>query len=264
MIFSKAEKIRQNLAAITIQRYARGWIRRVKYQSIRRTILRIQTYGRGYLSRKSFADALNHYKAIQIQRFCRGYLARKASKQKLRKIIVCQSAIRRFLARRLFKKLKVRKHLPINQCLIKLFSKYTQAEAKTILHIKKKYKGLENKIISLQQRIDELNKEKLALKQETSIIPALKSQLEAMRILEGKLKRLQTELVEEKGTMLTVTKQLEMERDEKMTLLEEKVKIEENWKTKSEIWRIENDELKKQCHEMIEMAKNEDRSKYCC
>lgn len=114
----------------------------------------------------------------------------------------------------------------------------------------------------MQQRIDELNKEKMALKQETAVIPGLKSQLETMRILEAKLKRQQTELMEEKSSTLSITKQLEMERDEKMSLLEEKEKIEENWKEKSDKWRMEKDELKRQYHEMIEMAKNEDRSKF--
>lgn len=88
------------------------------------------------------------------------------------------------MARRLFKKLKVTKSLKLYLNLITKKKKklFFQAEAKTISHIKKNVKGLENKIISLQQRIDELNKEKIALKQETAIIPGLKSQLEVMRI----------------------------------------------------------------------------------
>lgn len=66
-------------------------------------------------------------------------MARKAFKKKIRHIVVCQSAIRRFLARRLYKKLRI--------------------EARSIEHIKKLNIGLENKIISLQQKLDELNKQ---------------------------------------------------------------------------------------------------------
>lgn len=55
-----------------------------------------------------------------------------------RQIVICQAAIRRFLARRKYKKLRI--------------------EARSIEHVKKLNKGLENKIISLQQRMDELSK----------------------------------------------------------------------------------------------------------
>lgn len=68
----------------------------------------------------------------------RGWLARREYKRMRRRIVVCQAAVRRFLARRRYKKMKI--------------------EARSIEHVKKLNKGLENKIISLQQRIDELTK----------------------------------------------------------------------------------------------------------
>lgn len=74
----------------------------------------------------------------------RGWLARRNYQKERRHVIICQAAIRRFLARRLYKKLKI--------------------EARSIEHVKKLNKGLENKIISLQQRIDEINKVNSELK----------------------------------------------------------------------------------------------------
>jgi myosin-5 len=51
-------------------------------------------------------------------------------------MVLVQSMVRRWLARRLYRKLKV--------------------EARSVEHVKKLNKGLENKIISLQQKIEEL------------------------------------------------------------------------------------------------------------
>lgn len=150
----KAESLRRNRAAVTIQRYIRGWICRKRFLQIRRSMLGIQMYGRGLLARRSYKHVMDTAKAIKIQRYCRGYLARVAYKKKLHKIVICQAAIRRFLARRLYRKMK--------------------AEAKTVEHMQKMYKGLENKIISLQQKIDEVNKENGTLKNKVAEIPELK------------------------------------------------------------------------------------------
>lgn len=77
-------------------------------------------------------------KAIIIQKHVRGWLARRRYQKERQMVIKCQAAVRRFLARRQYKKLKI--------------------EARSIEHVKKLNKGLENKIISLQQKIEDLNK----------------------------------------------------------------------------------------------------------
>lgn len=178
---------------------------------------------------------------MQIQRFCRGYLARLAYKSKLRQIIVCQSAVRRFLAKRLYKKMK--------------------AEARTISHMQKMYKGLENKIISMQQRIDELNKENVQLKTKNNEIPELKSKLEIMKNMENELKAIRIESGKKDEIIVSIRKELENEQDEKMNILEDKAVAEQEWNSQKQTWRVENEELKKQVHEMIEMAKKEENGK---
>lgn len=117
-------------------------------------ILAIQRFGRGYLARKEFKDKMDNYKATEIQRFCRGYLARKRYNVMLRKIIIAQSCVRRFLAKKQLKKLRT--------------------EARSISHLQTKYKGLENKIIELQQKYDFTNKENISLKSQASVIPELR------------------------------------------------------------------------------------------
>ncbi|XP_055916560.1 unconventional myosin-Va isoform X1 [Eupeodes corollae] len=235
----KARAIREARAALIISKYARGYVCRRRFLKLRFSVCGIQQYARGMLARHRFKLAMDNHRATQIQRFCRGYLARQAYKKKLRSIIVCQSAIRRFLARRLFRKLK--------------------AEAKTISHIQNLYKGLENKIISLQQKIDELNKENTQLKLKTTAIPVLKNQLEQKKNIENQLKQLKLLLEDKENALLAVDKQLEAERDEKMQLLEEKDHEREEWSKQKQTWRIENEELRKQVDEMIELAKKEEK-----
>ncbi|XP_039433322.1 unconventional myosin-Va isoform X2 [Culex pipiens pallens] len=203
----KADNLRKNRAAIKIQRYMRGWLQRTKYQRTRKTVLGLQTYARGMLARRKFKLALDNYKAIQIQRLCRGYLARQRAQKHLASIIKCQATVRRFLARRLYKRLK--------------------AEARTISHIQKMYKGLENKIIELQQRYDTLSKESAVLKKQNAEIPEMRQKLDETRRMQNELKALKLQLEQKDEKLLIVIKQLENERDEKMILLEEKQKEEE-------------------------------------
>lgn len=238
----KADQLRKNRAAITIQRYIRGWFVRSQYTQTRKSVLGIQKHGRGFLARRNFKASLDNYKATQIQRICRGYLARVAYKSKLRKIIICQAAVRRFLAKRLYKKMK--------------------AEARTISHMQKMYKGLENKIISMQQRIDELNKENVKLKTKTNEIPELKTKLEVMRNMENDLKTMRSESMKKDELIISIRQQLENERDEKMSILEEKAVAEQEWNQQKQTWKVENVELKKQVHEMIEMAKKEEHGEF--
>lgn len=81
-------------------------------------------------------------------------MARKRYKKKIQSIVIVQSLVRRFLAKRRFRKLK--------------------AEARTITHLQTKYKGLENKIIELQQKVDVTNKENTTLKSKILVIPELR------------------------------------------------------------------------------------------
>lgn len=152
--YRKANDLRQNRAATTIQRFMKGWFYRTKYVNTRRSILAIQRFGRGYIVRQKFAETMRNHKATKIQRYVRGYLARKRYNEKIKRIVIVQSCVRRFLAKRQFKKLKT--------------------EARSISHLQTKYKGLENKIIELQQKCDVTNKENIGLKSQNAIIPELR------------------------------------------------------------------------------------------
>lgn len=123
--------------------------------------------------------------------------------------------------------------------------------------MQKMYKGLENKIISLQQRIDEIHKDNVQLRQRNNEIPELKTKLEAMRLLEVELKALRIKLLERETMVADVRRQLEMERDEKMSLLEEKHLEEEEWQRERAAMKAESEQLKTKVEELIENAKND-------
>lgn len=52
--FRRANDIRRHRAAITCQKYIRGWIKKVQYQRLRQCILGLQTRARGYLARQKY------------------------------------------------------------------------------------------------------------------------------------------------------------------------------------------------------------------
>lgn len=78
----------------------------------------------------------NNLKAIKIQSCVRGWLQRIRYRKILRGIVLVQSHYRRRKARKLFKLMKI--------------------ELKSVEHQRQLNKGLENKIISLQQNIEKI------------------------------------------------------------------------------------------------------------
>lgn len=72
---------------------------------------------------------------VIIQKHVRGWLARRWYERSLQAIVYLQCCIRRMKARRELKKLKI--------------------EARSVEHFKKLNKGMENKIMQLQRRIDD-------------------------------------------------------------------------------------------------------------
>lgn len=223
LVRKRMEADRKQRAAIIIQKYFRGWLWRHRFHCIMRSVLLLQAYGRGIITRRQFKEAVMHHRIVKIQRLCRGFLARKVYALKKRKIIVCQSAIRRFLARRQFKRLK--------------------AEARSISHVQKMYKGLENKIILMQQKIDEMNKENAELKDANANIPMYKRQLQEKKTLEIENRALKEQFDNVEVKINQIRIDIDRERDEKMSLLEEKNVLEETLKAKISEMNTDNEKL---------------------
>lgn len=117
--------------------------------------------------------------------------------------------------------------------------------------MQKMYKGLENKIISLQQRIDELTKDNKQLRRQTSEIPQLQQQLEANKRFEENYNKQLLIIQRLESEMKMVREQLDNERDEKLAILDEKNKDETEWKQKLDELTVEKEQL----HEEIDTLK---------
>ncbi|KAF5304800.1 hypothetical protein FQR65_LT07817 [Abscondita terminalis] len=229
-----ADKLRRNKAAITIQRYVRGWVKRIQYNRTSSILQKLQTRARGYLARKKYMEMKYNAKAITIQKHVRRWLARKNYRRKIRQVVICQSAIRRFLARRLYKKLRI--------------------EARSIDHVKKLNKGLENKIISLQQRIEEINKHNHELKVHQNEATELRQKLVTFKALEIEIKKLNTLLMDKNKYIGKLEEEIKTERDEKMDLIQEQEKYRLEAEKQQEWWVQETTKLRKEINNMTEIA----------
>ena len=127
---------RETRAAVIIQSKWRSYISRRNFLSIRENLIKLQAICRGYLARQNRLLMVQNKKAIIIQAHVRGWLARLRYKKIIRGIVLLQANVRRKRARKIFKTLKI--------------------EARSVEHQKQLNKGLENKIISLQQHIEKI------------------------------------------------------------------------------------------------------------
>ena len=144
-----------------------------------------------------------------IQTNVRGWLARKKYQKSLRDIIMVQCQIRKFLAKKKFKKLKV--------------------EARSVAHQKKLNQGLENKIITLQQKLTEsekLNKEMKQLKiEKENYVKEIEGLKESVSI--GKVNANKVLELEEQVRILT--KQLDDEKAEKVDVVTQRKLELDSW-----------------------------------
>ena len=127
---------RETRAAIKIQSMWRCYQTRKNYLKIRALIIGIQSLMRGYIARQNRLLIVKHMKATVIQAHVRGWLERKRYLKFRNGIIQLQAHVRRRKARKVFKTLKL--------------------EARSVEHQRQLNKGLENKIISLQQHIGKI------------------------------------------------------------------------------------------------------------
>ncbi|XP_064411640.1 unconventional myosin-Vb [Latimeria chalumnae] len=181
----RADKFRA--ATIMIQKTVRGWLQRVKYRRMRKAAITIQRYMRGHLARrlaehlrrtraaiifqKQFRMLLDQraYTAIRqatitIQAFTRGMYIRRAYQKILRqhKATVIQKYVRRWIA--LWKFRRSRRAAVTIQCYFRRMKakrelKQLKIEARSAEHYKKLNLGMENKIVQLQRKVNEQNKE---------------------------------------------------------------------------------------------------------
>ena len=68
----------------------------------------MQSFARGLIGRQQFTSLCTTIKVLAIQRYVRGWLARRHYKRVIKGIILMQGHVRRRMAKRLLKQMKVR------------------------------------------------------------------------------------------------------------------------------------------------------------
>ncbi|XP_045315452.1 unconventional myosin-Vb isoform X1 [Leopardus geoffroyi] len=192
----RADKFRA--ATIMIQKTVRGWLQKVKYRRLKATTLTLQRYCRGLLARR-LAEHLRrtraaimlqkqyrmrrarlayqrvHRATVTIQAFTRGMFVRRIYQQVLmeHKATILQKHVRGWVARRRFQRL--RGAAIVIQCAFRMLKakqelKALKIEARSAEHLKRLNVGMENKVVQLQRKIDDQNKEFKTLSEQLSAV----------------------------------------------------------------------------------------------
>ncbi|XP_042231898.1 unconventional myosin-Va-like isoform X3 [Homarus americanus] len=239
----RVHHMRQTAAAIRIQACVRGWVKFVQYRRLVYTITQLQAHARGAWARKRYEHMRRVRAAIVIQKNIRSWLTREHFKKAMLGIVILQGMVRCFLARKKLKKLKI--------------------EAKSVEHQKKLNKGLENKIISLQQKLTEMKHENNFIKGYKEEITVLKGHMVEMKLLEVQQKNSTNRIAELEAKVSALTEEVEKERGEKMDVLTEKEQAEkdnreiveklnaENVRLSEELEKAQKEESKKESEELL-------------
>jgi len=206
------EKLRSDrlrACGVMIQKHVRGWIAKQRYRKVRRTVALVQRYGRALLAKNALRRLREDKAATKIQAVARGFFQRRryakvrravkmiqahARGMKARKTYhtlvreraaTClQKNVRRFMCRRRYDKIRagliaIQAHARRKRAAKEL--QRLRTEAKSMDHLKKLNKGLENKIIELQQKITEQAKLQVAFAKKDLLIKELECRVESLK-----------------------------------------------------------------------------------
>ncbi|XP_068032179.1 unconventional myosin-Vb [Anomalospiza imberbis] len=192
----RADKFRA--ATIMIQKTVRGWLQRARYQRLRRATLTLQCYARRHLACRLFKHLRRtraaiilqkqyrmlrmrraflrvHSSILTIQAFARGMFVRRIYRQMLmeHKATILQKYVRGWLARVQLR--RARAAAIVLQCHWRRLRAQRQLqalriEARSAEHLKKLNIGMENKVVQLQRKVDEQNKENKLLNEQLSML----------------------------------------------------------------------------------------------
>ncbi|XP_011474322.1 unconventional myosin-Va [Oryzias latipes] len=142
--------LRQTRAAVTIQCNVRMWLERKRYLQKRSAAIAIQSMLRAHMAKQQYYKLLFEQKAVIIQKWVRGWLAKQHYRRTLAAVVLLQSCVRRIKAKKELRKLKV--------------------EARSVEHFKNLNVGMENKIVQLQQKLNEQQKENKEFSERLSVL----------------------------------------------------------------------------------------------
>ncbi|XP_028298964.1 unconventional myosin-Va isoform X7 [Gouania willdenowi] len=203
-----AKFMRRTQAATMIQKYQRMCVERKRYRKKQAAALALQKILRAYQARQKYQTLLRESKSVIIQRHVRGWLARCWYKRCLVSIVYLQCCIRRMRARRELKKLKI--------------------EARSVEHFKKLNRGMENKIMQLQRKIDEQHKDNRLMSDKlNSLETSYTTESERMRAELTRLRGAEEDAKNKGNQVSSLQEELERLRKELSTTQQEKKNIED-------------------------------------
>ena len=208
--------LKRNKAAVKMQAVVRGWLEVRRYQRLRRLAIGLQSQIRAWRARREFGELRRNRAALLIQTCARGWLQRRRFNKTIRQVVMVQCAVRRYFAKKELKKLKI--------------------EARSVNKQKELNKGLEIKIVSLQQRLNEMKAENKDLKTQVEKGAGLGEEVEKLKKTEEDSKAKSVKIKDLEEELRKVKSELQNEKDEKVDLVTEKIRSEEeNAKTKADL-----------------------------
>ena len=267
----KQRILKQNACVTLIQKMVRGFVAKHKYQKIKRSVQLIQCYGRSLLAKKKAETLRRNRAATRIQKCWRGYVQRRRYEATKKWIVGMQCLARRFLARRKLLAIKydqaaitlqsgvrrwlaMKRYKTMQRGFILIQNHFRRKQAKKELtklrvqqrdveHVKSLNKGLERKIMKLQERVDAKDAE---IRQS-----AEKHHLD-VAALQRKIKELEQELDQMKSKSASYEHQvqqlnsaLEKTGKEKHKLEAEYNSARKKYDSEMQVLSKENDSLKK-------------------
>ncbi|KAA0714616.1 Unconventional myosin-Va [Triplophysa tibetana] len=224
-----AKFMRRTRAAIVIQKYQRMYVQKTCYRRKQAAALAMQCILRAYMARQLYKALLREHKAVLIQKMVRGWLARQWYKRSLEAIVYLQCCFRRMHAKRELKKLKI--------------------EARSVEHFKKLNIGMENKIMQLQRRVDEQNKDNRNLSERLNGLEiSHATESERLRTELTRLRGAEEEAKSNGNKVTTLLEELERLRKDLQITQKEKKAIEDWAQTYQDEMEKMISELKEQNH----------------
>ncbi|XP_064169741.1 unconventional myosin-Va isoform X3 [Anguilla rostrata] len=229
-----AKFLRRTRAAIIVQKCQRMYVQRKRYRRQQAAALIIQCILRAYMARQQYQGLLREHKAVILQKTVRGWLARQWYKRSLAAIVYLQCCVRRMRAKRELKKLKI--------------------EARSVEHFKKLNIGMENKIMQLQRRVDEQNKENKSLSERLNgLETSYAAEGEKLRGEVARLRGSQEEARNNANRITSLLEELALLRKELETTRNEKHVIED-W---AETYRDEMEQMVAELKDQNNLLKSE-------
>ncbi|KAF7241516.1 Unconventional myosin-Vc [Varanus komodoensis] len=212
-----ATALKEAWAAITIQKYCRGYLVRKLCQLIRVAALTIQAFARGFLARRKYRKMLEEHKALVLQKYARAWLARRRFQNIRRFVLNIQLSYR---VQRLQKKLEDQNKE--NHNLLERLTTLASNHSSDVETIQKLQKDLEKLTMQKKKYEEKEKKQRDDYEQRVTKLENHHAELqEQKRQLE---KELQEKTEEMKDKMDALTKQLfaDVQKEEKQRIILEK------------------------------------------